>query len=83
MAGDFVHDGDEPVVERRFFEVADAVHVHDDPVVTLEHFLDDEGVSGVGVVEERRGGGVTDVDGGGEDQEDEDGGAGGEGEIIR
>ena len=79
-AGDFVHDGDEPVVERGFFEVADAVHVHDGVVMALEHFLDDEGVGGVGVVEEGRGGGVTDVNGGGEESEDEDGGAGGEGE---
>ena len=46
--------GDDPIGERGFFEVADAVGVEGDPVVTEEHLAGDLGVDGVGVVEQGR-----------------------------
>jgi len=54
-AEEFEAGGDGPVEERGLFEVADAVGVEGDPVVTEEHLAGDLGVDGVGVVEERRG----------------------------
>ena len=47
--------GHEPVEERGFLEVADAVGVESDEVVAEEHLAGDLCVHGVGVVEQRRG----------------------------
>src|ERR1700684_133479 len=41
LPADGVGGCDEPVVQRRLFEVAHAVHVHYSPVATLEHFARD------------------------------------------
>ena len=64
--------GHRPVVERGFFEVADAVGVERDVVVAEEHLAGDFGVDGVGVVQQGRGeegeGGVEDEP---EEQQDE------------
>ena len=48
-------EGDEPVGERRFFEVADAVDAEGDEVAGEGHVAGGVGVGGVGVVEQRRG----------------------------
>ena len=48
-------EGDEPVGERGFFEVADAVDVEGDEVAGEGHVAGGAGVGGVGVVEQRRG----------------------------
>jgi hypothetical protein len=47
-------EGDEPVGERRFFEVTDAVNAEGDEVAGDGHVAGGAGVSGVGVVEQRR-----------------------------
>ena len=44
--------GDQPVGQRRLFEVADAVDVEGDPVAGVEHVAGGVGVGGVGVVEQ-------------------------------
>src|SRR3981189_1801654 len=54
-AEEFEAGGDAPVKERGLFEVADAVGVEGDPVVTEEHLAGDFSVDGVCVVEEWRG----------------------------
>ena len=47
--------GDDPVGERGFFEVADAVDAEGDPVAGEGHVAGGVGVGAVGVVEQRRG----------------------------
>ena len=54
-AEDAEAEGDEPVGERGFFEVADAVDVEGDEVAGEGHVAGGAGVGGVGVVEQRRG----------------------------
>lgn len=70
-AEEAIADGDEPVGERRFFEIADAVDVEGDPIAGEGHVTGGAGVRGVGVIEQRRGeeGGEED----GEPKEREDG----------
>jgi hypothetical protein len=48
-------EGDEPVGERRFFEVADAVDVEGDEVAGERHVAGGVGVGAIGVVEQRGG----------------------------
>ena len=43
-----------PIEERSFFEIADAVGVECDPIVTEKHLAGDFSVDGVGVVEQWR-----------------------------
>ena len=52
VAEEVIVDGDHPVGERRFFEVANAVHVHRDPVSAGGDVLGGLGVGRVGVVEQ-------------------------------
>jgi hypothetical protein len=47
-------DGDEPVRERRFFQIADAVDMQGYEVTGERHVPGCVGVGGVGVVEQRR-----------------------------
>ena len=54
-AEDAEAEGDEPVGERRLFEIADAVDVQGDEVAGESHVAGGVGVGGVGVVEQRRG----------------------------
>jgi hypothetical protein len=61
-------EGDEPVGEGGFFEVADAVDVESDEVAGEGHVTGGAGVRGVGVVEQRRG-----EEGGEEDDQPETG----------
>ena len=63
VAEEAVVDGDDPVGERGFFEIADAVDVEGDPVSGLGDVFGDLGVGGVGVVEQRRREERGDVDG--------------------
>ena len=71
-AEEFVAEGHAPVEDGGFLEVADAVGVEGDPVVTEKHLASDLGVDGVGVVEQRRGDeGEAGVDDEPEDEEDE------------
>ena len=74
-AEEAIADGDEPVRERGFFEVADAVDLERDPIAGEGHVAGGTGVRGVGVVEQRRGeeGGEED----GEPKQREDGEGGG------
>ena len=65
--------GDEPVGERRLFEIADTVDVESDPVSAGEDVAGGVGVSGVGVVEQRWGEERGEEDGGPKDAEDRDG----------
>ena len=53
FAEEFHGGGDEPVGERRFFKIANAVDVKRDPVRGAEHGAGSLGVGGVGVVEQR------------------------------
>jgi hypothetical protein len=53
VAEEVIVDGDDPVGQRRLFEIADAVDVHRDPVVAGGDVLGGLSVSGVGVVEKR------------------------------
>ena len=53
VAEEAVVDGDDPVGQRRFFEIADAVDVEGDPVAAGGDVLGGLGVGGVGVVEQR------------------------------
>ena len=53
-AEDAEAEGDEPVGERRFFEVADAVDAEGDEVAGEGHVAGGAGVGGVGVVEQGR-----------------------------
>ena len=63
VAEDAVVEGDDPVGERGFFEIADAVDVEGDPISSLGDVFGDLGVGGVSVVEERRREERGDVDG--------------------
>lgn len=47
-------DGVEPVGERGFFEIADAIHMEGDPVAGERHVAGGTGVGAVGVVKQRR-----------------------------
>jgi hypothetical protein len=51
---DFKARGHGPVQQGRLFQVADAIDVESDPVVTEYHFASGFGVDGVGVIEKRR-----------------------------
>ena len=53
LAEDLVGTGDDPVGERRFLDVADAVDLGGDEVAGLRHVLRGLGVSGVDVVKQR------------------------------
>ena len=61
-------EGDEPVGERCFFEVADAVDVEGDEIAGEGHVAGGAGVGGVGVIEQRGA-----PEGGEEDDEPETG----------
>ncbi len=54
-AEDAEADGDDPVGQRSFFEIADAVDAQGDPVAGESHLAGGVGVGGVGVVEQGRG----------------------------
>ena len=54
VAEEVIVDGDEPVGQRRLFEITDAVDVQRDPVAADGHVLGGIGVRGVGVVEQWR-----------------------------
>jgi hypothetical protein len=47
-------DGDQPVGERRFFQIADVVDAEGDPIAGEQHLAGGVGVGTVGVVEHRR-----------------------------
>ena len=68
-----VADGDHPVMQRGFFEIANAVLIHHDPVAALQHLAGDQRVRGVGVVEQRRLSGGGDVNSERQNEQGEDG----------
>ena len=63
FAKQFVAGGHQPEVQGGTNQVAHAIHVHDHKVVSLQHFLRHQGVSGVNVfVVQRRRPGSTDIE---------------------
>ncbi len=69
----FVADGNHPVMERGFFEIANAVLIHHDPVAALQHLAGNQRVRGVGIVEQRRLSGGGDVNSERQNEQGEDG----------
>src|ERR1700730_4045552 len=78
-------EGDEPVGERRFFEIADAVDSESDEVAGEGHVTGGAGMRGVGVVEQRGGpeGGEVEDQPETAEEEQSGGAAGGSGGVRR
>ena len=62
-----------PVMQRRLFEIADPVLIHHHPVAALQHLAGDQRMRGVGVVEQRRLSGGSDVNSERHHEQGEDG----------
>ena len=62
LPGDQISRSDQPVMHRRFLEIANAVHVQDGRIAPLDHFPRDERVRRVGIIQQRRLRRVADVE---------------------